>query len=147
MDRSWITTTKPGDPMYIAGVKEFINFAVKNGGGNDRFPCPCFMCHNLLHKRVDEILNHLSKWAFDRTYTRWIFHGEAKEKTLFMDDVSEGYDSNEGDRLEDMIHVVEENFDGNPAMFETLLSDSEKPLYNGCTKYTRLSSLLKLYNL
>ncbi|XP_057248173.1 uncharacterized protein LOC130590170 [Beta vulgaris subsp. vulgaris] len=30
-----------------------------------------------------------------------------------------------------MIHVVEENFDGNPAMFETLLSDSEKPLYNG----------------
>ncbi|XP_057249977.1 uncharacterized protein LOC104893596 [Beta vulgaris subsp. vulgaris] len=64
-----------------------------------------------------------------------------------MDDVSEGYDSNEGDRLEDMIHVVEENFDGNPAMFETLLSDSEKPLYNGCTKYTRLSSVLKLYNL
>ncbi|XP_057248995.1 uncharacterized protein LOC130590530 [Beta vulgaris subsp. vulgaris] len=64
-----------------------------------------------------------------------------------MDDVSEGYDSNEGDRLEDMIHVVEENFDGNPAMFETLLSDSERPLYNGCTKYTRLSSVLKLYNL
>ncbi|KMT08088.1 hypothetical protein BVRB_6g143410 [Beta vulgaris subsp. vulgaris] len=64
-----------------------------------------------------------------------------------MDDVSEGYDSNEGDRLEDMIHVVEENFDGNPAMFETLLSDSEKPLYNSYTKYTRLSSVLKLYNL
>ena len=64
-----------------------------------------------------------------------------------MDDMREGHDTDEGDRLEDMIRVVEETFDGNPIMFESMLSDSEKPLYNSCTKYTILSSVLKLYNL
>ncbi|PNX56743.1 hypothetical protein L195_g058357, partial [Trifolium pratense] len=32
-------------------------------------------------------------------------------------------------------------------MFERLISDSEEPLYNGCTKFSRLSAVLKLYNL
>lgn len=32
-------------------------------------------------------------------------------------------------------------------MFERLVSDAEKPLYDGCTKFTRLSTVLKLYNL
>ncbi|XP_027361200.1 uncharacterized protein LOC113869190 [Abrus precatorius] len=32
-------------------------------------------------------------------------------------------------------------------MFERLKDDAEKPLYNGCRKFTRLSSVLKLYNL
>ena len=32
-------------------------------------------------------------------------------------------------------------------IFERLVSDAEKPLYKGCTKFTRLSAILKLYNL
>ena len=43
--------------------------------------------------------------------------------------------------------VVEEDLRDCPKMFESLLSDAEKPLYNGCTKFTRLPTVLKLYNL
>lgn len=32
-------------------------------------------------------------------------------------------------------------------MFEALVDDAEKPLYKVCTKFTRLSVVLKLYNL
>ena len=32
-------------------------------------------------------------------------------------------------------------------MFGRLLEDAEKPLYLGCMKYTKLSALVKLYNL
>ena len=32
-------------------------------------------------------------------------------------------------------------------MFERLVSDAEKPLYKGYTKFIRLSAVLKLYNL
>ncbi|KAH9615193.1 hypothetical protein KSS87_022178, partial [Heliosperma pusillum] len=46
-----------------------------------------------------------------------------------------------------MLREVQGNFDENPAAFESLLTDSEKPLYPGCEKNTRLSSVLKLYNL
>ncbi|KAL6561263.1 hypothetical protein OROMI_016864 [Orobanche minor] len=150
MDRSWITTKKPGDPEYKAGVREFVKFAVKNGGGRSKLPCPCFMCHNFLHKRPEEILNHLDKWAFDRTYTCWIWHGESRDRTSVgtsSDNVCEGHNTNEGDRLEEMLHVVEENFDKDSSKFESMLNDSEKPLYEGCTKYTRLSAILKLFNL
>ena len=150
MERSWITNTKPGDPEYMAGVKEFINFALRNSNANDRMPCPCYMCHNLIHKRVDEILNHLNKWAFDRTYTYWTFHGESKDRAFSgtcMDGTRNDPVFDEGDRLEDMLNAVGENFNINPSTFETLLNDSEKPLFDGCTKYTKLSSVLKLYNL
>ncbi|XP_074289447.1 uncharacterized protein LOC141614599 [Silene latifolia] len=141
-----ISTSKPGDPEYIAGVKEFINFAVENSKGRTRLPCPCFKCHKFLHKKVDEILNHLRKYAFDRTYTVWIWHGEDKEKT-HTDNVHENRTINEGHRIEDMLREVQDKFDENPATFEALLGDSEKPLYTGCKKYTRLSSVLRLYNL
>ncbi|XP_021769887.1 uncharacterized protein LOC110734149 [Chenopodium quinoa] len=108
------------------------------------------MCHNLLHKRSGEILNHLSKWAFDRTYTNWIWHGECREKPLVSNvagSVCEGDSTNEADNLEDLLHSVKDNFDDNPTMLESILNDSEKPLYDGCTKYTRLSAIIKLYNL
>ncbi|XP_021762993.1 uncharacterized protein LOC110727719 [Chenopodium quinoa] len=150
MDRSWITTTKPGDPKYQVGVREFVKFAVKNSGGRHKLPCPCHMCHNFLYKRPEEILNHLEKWEFDKTYTRWIWHGECRDEASvsnFSDNANEGQHTTEGDRLEEMLHVVHENFDEDPTKFESLLSDSEKPLYESCTKYTRLSAILKLYNL
>ncbi|XP_028080882.1 uncharacterized protein LOC114282405 [Camellia sinensis] len=34
----------------------------------------------------------------------------------------------------------------NPKVFKKLLEDAEKPLYPGCTKFTKLSTLVKLYN-
>ncbi|XP_056697520.1 uncharacterized protein [Spinacia oleracea] len=149
MDRSWISTKIPSDPEYQVGVREFIKFAVKNGGGRSKLRCPCIMCHNFLHKRPGEILNHLSKWAFDKTYTCWIWHGECRDETTVGNseaNVCEGHNTNEGDRLEEMLHQVEEAFDEDPFTFESLLNDSEKPLYEGCTKYTRLSAIIRLYN-
>ena len=46
-----------------------------------------------------------------------------------------------------MIHVVEEDYTKNPMKFEKLLEDAEKPLYLGCSKFTKLPVLVRLYNL
>ncbi|KAL2905095.1 Protease HtpX-like protein 2 [Bienertia sinuspersici] len=150
MDRSWIRNSKPGDREYDAGVRQFINFAVKNSEGREKLPCPCHKCHNLLHKRVDEILNHLTKFAFDNTYTCWIWHGEKMDETHVgkpKNSVFEEENVVEGDNLEDMLRVAQDEFNDDPSKFERLLSDSEKPLYPGCKKYSRLKAILKLYNL
>ncbi|XP_021750185.1 uncharacterized protein LOC110715784 isoform X2 [Chenopodium quinoa] len=88
--------------------------------------------------------------AFDRTYTIWTWHGVSKEGTSTSDNENNGHGGlnyNEGDRLADMMRVAQDQFDENPATFERMLSDSEKPLYLGCKKYTRLSAILRLYNL
>jgi len=34
-----------------------------------------------------------------------------------------------------------------PKIFDSLKNDAETPLYVGCFKFTRLSALLRLYNL
>jgi hypothetical protein len=60
------------------------------------------------------------------------------------DDCTDTYDY---DRVEEIAEALEEDLKDCPKMFERLVSDAEKPLYNGCTKFTRLSALLKLYNL
>ncbi|XP_056690271.1 uncharacterized protein [Spinacia oleracea] len=139
MDRSWISNSKPGDPQYEAGIRDFVNFAVQNAGDRSRLPCPCFKCHNFLYRRIDEILGHLSKNAFDRTYTRWVWHGENFEGTRTSDsgndvhdvherpDVNDIPNANEGDRLGDMIRAAQDKFAENPATFEGVLKDSETP--------------------
>ncbi|XP_021861458.2 uncharacterized protein [Spinacia oleracea] len=142
MDRSWITTTKLGDPKYKAGVMEFLKFALDNNSeGRDRLPCPCYMCHNLMHHKVDEILNHLSKWEFDITYTHWYRHGEKREETS----AHQGDNTDEGGTLEEMMDQLHEIVDNDPQVIEELLTDSELPLYKE-SKYTKLSAIVKLYN-
>lgn len=43
--------------------------------------------------------------------------------------------------------VVEEDLQDCPEMFERLLSDVEKLLYDCCNKFTKFSAILKLYDL
>ena len=53
----------------------------------------------------------------------------------------------EDDNVQEMLNVVEGMLHNHGAEFEKLKSDAHKPLYAGCTKYTRLLAVLKLYNL
>jgi len=46
-----------------------------------------------------------------------------------------------------MFYDVEKNFTNRSHLFESLKNDSEKSLYDSCTTFTKLSAVLKLYNL
>ncbi|KAL0561595.1 hypothetical protein IC582_002029 [Cucumis melo] len=46
-----------------------------------------------------------------------------------------------------MIEVAHKEYSKDPNGFEKLLIDAKKPLYERCKKYTKLSTLVKLYNL
>jgi hypothetical protein len=58
-----------------------------------------------------------------------------------------GTNTYEADFLEDMVDVVEHDFRDCPKMFERIKTDANTPLYEGCTKFIKLSAVLKLYNL
>ncbi|XP_073120554.1 uncharacterized protein [Henckelia pumila] len=47
----------------------------------------------------------------------------------------------------DMVHAVYDSYAENPSQFNKLLEDAEKSLYPGCTKFTKLSAIVKLFNL
>ncbi|XP_031106689.1 uncharacterized protein LOC116011274 [Ipomoea triloba] len=46
-----------------------------------------------------------------------------------------------------MMRDVQGDFSEMPLEFRCLFDNAEKPLFSGCTKYTKLSDVLKLYNL
>ena len=46
----------------------------------------------------------------------------------------------------EMVHAIEDEFMTDPMSFKKLLEDAEKPLYPSCIKFTKLSALVKLYN-
>ncbi|KAI5429726.1 hypothetical protein KIW84_034344 [Lathyrus oleraceus] len=110
---------------YENGVSEFVKFAVAHAEDPSRMICPCLGC--CYGKRVDavQLTSHLIRHGIDRSYTYT-------------------YDC---DRVEEIAEALEGDLKDCPEMFERLVSDAEKPLYDGCTKFTRLSVVLKLYNL
>jgi len=46
-----------------------------------------------------------------------------------------------------MSHDVEENFMDLPKILDSLKNDAKTPLYVGCSKFTNLAVVLRLYNL
>ncbi|KAJ9535140.1 hypothetical protein OSB04_un001782 [Centaurea solstitialis] len=88
-------------------------------------------------------------------YTCWIRHGEDFDEcnyTIDHDfvDNNENNESNNTicDNLDEMLYDVDDDIaDKHYEKFEQLFVDSEKPLYVGCEKFTKLSAVLRLFNL
>lgn len=146
MDREWIVSNRLSDE-YENGVNMFLEVAKKHSKkmkNSDMAYCPCNKCHNMSVLTFRKMKDHLFEKGFDPNYRRWIWHGENESCSRSKND---GEDVSVEDHLEEMVHDMAEKFSSNPDLLGNLLSDNEKPLYKNCTKFTRLSAVLKLYNL
>ena len=47
----------------------------------------------------------------------------------------------------DMVQTAHDQLLGAPNIFDTMFDDAKKPLYPGCKRFTKLSALVRLYNL
>ncbi|KAK7244185.1 hypothetical protein RIF29_39003 [Crotalaria pallida] len=152
MDRKWMFANRLSTE-YEEGVKEFIRFAVEYAENPSEIICPCLGCCHRERVSEDELEDHLVCNGIDQSYTCWTKHGEARDQSKGLGKnakyVSGDDDANifGGVDFDEMANVVEEDLRDCPEMFERLTSDAEQPLYNGCTDYTRLSTVLKLYKL
>jgi hypothetical protein len=145
MSRDWMSASRVSRE-YADGVENFIRFALDHNGNRQTLFCPCVDCANVEKLRVSEVKDHLFRNGIDVNYTRWIWHGEEDHVPPTSADFVPN-DEFEFDRIDDMLHAVEDNVHDNPEIYEELVVDAEKPLYDGCTKFTKLSAVLKLYNL
>ncbi|RVW33032.1 hypothetical protein CK203_101237 [Vitis vinifera] len=116
MDRSWMSKDRMSRE-YEEGVEYFINFALEHCPNQSGIRCPCMRCGNLIHHTPNKIREHMFFNGIDQV----IIHVQ-------------------------MVHVIDDEFMTDPMSFKKLLEDAEKPLYPGCIKFTKLSALVKLYN-
>ena len=148
MDRSWMNESRIS-PEYEEGVEQFLQFASERGQPDEdgKYYCPCINCLNGRRQILDDIREHLLCDGIKRNYTTWIWHGEMTD--MQSGQQSEPFDVEMGDRLEDMIRDLGQEFfqQAHAPMYDTLQTDSKKPLYPGCkNSLTLLSAVLTLVN-
>ncbi|XP_042942614.1 uncharacterized protein LOC122276775 [Carya illinoinensis] len=117
----------------------------------------------------DRLLSPVYAEGINPNYTHWIFHGE-EETTLDVSDDDLGDEFMAGDEyIDDMQHMLDdvractfvdvpqENTatpntppipeDSPATAFDKLLDDARRPLFDGCTKFTKLSFIVKLLHI
>ncbi|XP_071712844.1 uncharacterized protein [Rutidosis leptorrhynchoides] len=141
---------------YMKGLQEFITIAETGqlNKGSTKIICPCKKCMNgKFFKDSTEIRNHLIINGFMRRYTCWYYYSESLPDhnpgaSDFNQVNEEDSYTSDHDNFEAMFEGIEDNVDEKyHEKFQQLIVDSEKPLYNGCTKFSKLSAVIKLLNL
>ncbi|XP_026400350.1 uncharacterized protein LOC113296250 [Papaver somniferum] len=173
MDKSWMSIDRT-KKRYREGVAAFLRYAVNHlkeeGLTYDEFLmlCPCTDCLNLCACSVGDVEDHLFVNGIDQTYTIWNKHGEKDEAITSSRPVNVnngmhaefemgtptdapeeyfgmGTPTDAPDTI-DMMQAAEE-FADDPIKFKKLLEDAEKPLYEGCPNFTKLSAIVQLFKL
>jgi len=172
MDKSWINKPRLSQD-YRLGVKRFLDFAFTRSNAN-MMKCPCNRC--LLTKSLskDDIEGDLMCYGFLSSYTSWILHGEevcVTGNTRLPSDVNESELDSTLNLLDDIFPDISVNMPGEygnettsqpmgadrPSTssgtfgkgesFDELFADYNQELYPDCTKFTKLSFILKLYHI
>ncbi|CAN6863159.1 unnamed protein product, partial [Brassica oleracea var. botrytis] len=172
MDKSWINKPRLSQD-YKLGVKRFLDFAFTRSNAN-MMKCPCNHC--LLTKSLskDDIEGDLMCYGFLSSYTSWILHGEevcVTGNTRLPSDVNESELDSTLNLLDDIFPDISVNMPGEygnettsqpmgadrPSTssgtfgkgesFDELFADYNQELYPDCTKFTKLSFILKLYHI
>ncbi|XP_074324286.1 uncharacterized protein LOC141661201 [Apium graveolens] len=115
---------------YKAGVKQFCKLVAENSKNINFILCPCTKCLNIIEVNgPNELHDHM------------MFHDTVD--TDFMEDAQGGSSSVE----KDIPNIINDELRDHPDMYEELKNDVALSLWPGCTKASRLSAVLTLYNL
>ena len=175
MDKSWIKWSRKTDE-YKDGLNKFLDFAFEQQSIEGRIICPCHSFRFKKWLTRVEAYDHLTQKQFPAEYTKWVWHGECNEaetsssrehvmetsqnighQNLVEDIINDAFgfgnlhDDNEPNSChEDTSNIDEllgERMDEASTKFYELLNDGNQELYEGCTKYSKLSFLIKLYHI
>ncbi|XP_073224870.1 uncharacterized protein [Cicer arietinum] len=172
MDKSWIKKPHTSGE-YDQGIKEFINFAYRDELENGEIICPCKRCGFKKPQSKSVMYDHLKCKPFPKGYTLWVNHEESIGETSTISPISISNIVQDtvvvDDHMQNMIndafgvedHANEVPIESNAEKeknasqqryeeakeYYELSREGEKPLYEGCVKYSRLSFLVKLYHI
>ncbi|XP_041025418.1 uncharacterized protein LOC121265822 [Juglans microcarpa x Juglans regia] len=153
-------------PAYAKGVNIFLTLARNHSRGIEGIRCPCRECRNMFFLPIFEVESHLFIKGINPNYTHWIFHGE-EETRSFNDDDDDSVADYADEYIDDMNHLLDVIQSGtfvdvlqdhaNPlptggsiphpppsSSFDQLLEDARRPLFYGCTNFSKLSFIVNL---
>ncbi|KAK2648118.1 hypothetical protein Ddye_015607 [Dipteronia dyeriana] len=144
MDKSWMSKDRLSQE-YLDGVDQFLAFASAHTTNPELMRCPCQSCANLKFKTPSEIRYHLFSKGIDQWYDHWIWHREVNYTRGFRSGKATFVEPSTYKDATNMVEMVQDAFKfskEDPKLFQNLLEDAEKPLFQGRLKYTKLSALM-----
>ncbi|XP_056688396.1 uncharacterized protein [Spinacia oleracea] len=148
---------------YLDGVEEFCIIATRHIQSTNvkTIFCPCRDCKNVLrYADIKKIENHLVIRGFMPDYNIWYWHGEklpvdrSSQEDVLEEDTwpltfenSDSDESVEEDRISEMMDGLGDHVHEGSRMYENVSKAAETQLYPGCTKYSKLSGMLDLFNI
>ncbi|XP_057443879.1 uncharacterized protein LOC130736038 [Lotus japonicus] len=168
--RRWIKLKDRTLPEYLKGVEDFLDFAFSGLKPKRFLRCPCRKCNNVRYKSRDDVMHDLLKWGFEPSYERWEYHGErvsdsSSDNDSHSEDEDNDYDvnlqGNDDAQTYSMLHDMDRgnvfdypessNMNEEPnkeaKSLYGLLKDAEQKLYPGCQKFSKLSFIMRLFQM
>ncbi|XP_057451963.1 uncharacterized protein LOC130743752 [Lotus japonicus] len=170
-NRGWIKLKDRTLPEYLKGIDDFLNFAFSGSKPKRFIRCPCSKCNNFNYKSRDDVMHDLLKWGFEPSYERWEYHGESLSDASSDNDAGNDCDvdleTSDNAQTYSMIYDMHQSLNmdrgnvfDNPGpssmneepnkdakRFYGLLKDAEQKLYPGCQKFSKLSFIMRLFQM
>ncbi|KAK1389924.1 hypothetical protein POM88_018102 [Heracleum sosnowskyi] len=172
---SWIGFPK-SSKAYVTGIIAFIENAFPVYRKGEEMKCPCKACVNRNWHLQNVILDHLICNGPSPLHVKWICevaHTKVEGSDAFMDCetgtgsednfagmgfegnlAGMGFEDNLGEmfnctggRFRDLENEYEDLTNAEARKFYSHVREGKKPLYPGCTKFSRLSFMISLYHL
>ncbi|KAK1351544.1 hypothetical protein POM88_054231 [Heracleum sosnowskyi] len=161
-DRSWMARRKSSTEIgatteFRASCQVFLDYAYSNRecvNDKNQIRCPCWKCKNVNYQDRDIVNFHLLVNSFMRNYEEyWWAHGQKRDGGITINNAgSSTY------RMNEMVHdFAGPDFNGDQAReqpinadakdFFKLLDKGSEPLWDGCTKQSKLSAVATLLNI
>ena len=148
---SWIEFPK-SSKEYVAGIKAFLETAFPIYAKGQEMKCPCKVCVNRYWHLQTIIYDHLICSGPSPLHMKWICE-VSHTKVDGSNDVMEGFEDNLGEmfkctgkKFRDLENDYESLTNAEARKFYRHVREGKQPLYPGCTKFSRLSFLIKLYH-
>lgn len=154
MSHQWVKNGNRISTEYIQGVKEFLNVARQTLNSRGLTLCPCARCLNARMQELGVIRAHLINVGIDKSYTRWVHHGEdevSEEDTgsdEFLGGLRAGLEDATGHPLFNIGPINDLNGNQHQSKKQSRLNEAlHAPLYEGCNNSSTLTFIVKLMNL
>ncbi|XP_027156993.1 uncharacterized protein LOC113758246 [Coffea eugenioides] len=165
MDKTWMQKNRRSKE-YWDGLQKILDYAFQNSSINGMILCPCKECKCGVCITRENAELHLKVYGFVKGYTHWAAHGEfvySSAPKPTSHDISHGV----RDELDDMHGLVHDalgipeqdhtRIDGTEyksqlpnveaEKFYNLIDNSNKELYSGCKRFSKLSFMIRLLHL
>jgi hypothetical protein len=155
VDRSWMRMDK-STIEWQKGFKEFMDLTFEGTSQGETTPCPCSRCRCMSYRTQSEVQSHFFFRGFDESFIQ----GEANDEDFDHEELDSLGVTGDSASINDLVSTLiqgaihgdiigsnNEEPNDRAKNFFKLLEEAQKELYPGCKEATKVSFIVRLFQI